>query len=98
MFKKKSKKIEPICKNCRLFNPETSECEVVILHEGERYNLPVNPEDKCFFETEITYINEKGEMESFKPEVQQTRFWVENPDENGNGTLKIEYPEDFFGE
>lgn len=96
------KKIEPKCKNCRLFNPKAKRCMVVILHEGEEYNLPVDETDDCFFENEFVAINEDGDEESFKAEVQQARFWVEDPETGeptkGNGLVKIEYPEGFFGD
>ncbi len=97
----KKKKIEPICRNCRLFNPESSFCDVKILYKGEKINLPVDPEDKCFYEQEFFYENNKGNLESFKPEVQQVRWWTEDPVTGektaGDGRVKIEYPEGFFG-
>lgn len=98
----KKKPLEPKCKNCRLFDSKSNRCAVVILYEGERYNLPVEAEDDCFFENEFVAINEQGEKEIFKPEVQQARFWVEdqktgNPTQ-GDGIVKIEYPEGFFNE
>ena len=92
-----SKKIEPKCKNCRLFNEKEKRCSVVILHEGERFNLPVDKEDKCFFENEFVAINPEGQKETFKAEVQQIKCWVEDPKTgektSGEGTVKIEYPE-----
>lgn len=95
----KNKKIDPICKNCRLFDPKNKICRVVILHEGERINIPVDAEDPCFFEQQYFDPTTKA-MEDFN-EIKQVRFWVE--DEKGqktnkNGTVKMEYPEGFFGE
>jgi len=99
-----AKRTEPKCKNCMLFNKADSTCKVVILHEGERHHLPVEPNDDCFFENEFTAINEEGEKESFKVGVEQVRWWVEDPKtgqptkkENEKGIVKIEYPEGFFG-
>lgn len=94
----KNKKIEPKCKNCRLYDSARSICRVVVLHEGERINLPVDAEDQCFFEQ--TYFDPvTRQFETFN-EVQEVKFWVE--DKNGkktdkDGTVKIEYPEGFFG-
>ena len=100
--RKKKKPIEPICKCCRLFSPKEKRCNVIVLHEGQRFNLPVDADDKCFFEDEFKAISDTGETESFKPEVQQVKFWLENPTTgkktNTNGVLKIEYPEGFFGD
>lgn len=78
-------KVEKICKNCRLFSPKEEMCGVAILLEGKKYHLPVSPQDNC-------HIEELG------IEINQIRWWVEdekgNPT-NGNGTVKIEYPENF---
>lgn len=41
------KKIEPICKNCYLLDKEKMECKVAILINGEKYNMPVFPNDHC---------------------------------------------------
>lgn len=84
----KKKEVEKICNNCLLFNREKKECKVAVLIEGKEYHLPVDPQDKCH-------------MEELNIPVQQVRWWVE--DENGkptsgNGTVKIEYPKNFFGE
>ncbi len=91
---------EKICKKCQLFNTELSSCRVVILHEGERFtNLPVEPNDSCFFDNEFT----TKENETFRPidDIKQVRWWVEDPKTgeptSGNGVVKIEYPIDFFG-
>lgn len=93
------KNIERICKNCKLFNPESSTCSIVILYEGERIKLPVTAEDPCFFEEQYFDPITKTK-ENFTDVIQQVRFWVE--DEKGNktnedGIVKIEYPEGFFG-
>jgi len=91
--------IERICQNCQLFNAEKSQCSVVILHEGKRINLPVLAKDPCFFEMGYFDPTTKA-VEDFTEDIKQVRFWVE--DENGkptkgNGTVKMEYPEGFFG-
>jgi hypothetical protein len=84
---KNKKTIEKICGNCLLYNHEKKECKVAVLIEGTEYHLPVFPKDKCH-------------MDQLGMPVQQVRWFVE--DENGNptsgkGTVKIEYPKDFFG-
>ena len=96
----KEKEIKPICGKCRLFDSKENSCRVIILHEGEKINLPVAKNDSCFFENEFLALNEEGYKESFKPEVQQVKFWVEDKKgkkTKGDGTVKIEYPEGFFG-
>jgi hypothetical protein len=93
------KKIEPICKNCRLYNPARGLCSVVILHEGERVNIPVDPNDQCFFEQQY-FDPTTGSFEDFN-EVKEVKFWVENDKgqkTNKDGVVKIEYPEGFFGD
>jgi hypothetical protein len=99
LFGKKRKKNEPICGNCKLFDASKHQCRVVILHEGNRVNLPVDPQDPCFFEQ--TYFDPvTGQEESFN-EIKQVRFWVEDNEGkpiDGNGTVKMEIPEDFFGD
>jgi hypothetical protein len=92
MPKKKRKKrvpLEPICKNCRLYDPRSETCKVTILLDGRRYNLPVSPEDHCH-------------MDELGIEVKEVRFWVEDPltgeKTGGDGVVKIQYPEGFFGE
>jgi hypothetical protein len=94
----KKKKIERICKNCKLFNPTKSQCSVVILHEWQRIKLPVIAEEPCFFEG--TYFDPTTEsMEDFVEEIKEVKFWVENEDGDkvkGNGTVKMEYPEGFI--
>jgi len=89
------------CKNCRLFNSKDGLCAVVILHNGERIHLPVDADDDCFYENQFTATDALGRKDSFKVEVQQVKFWVEDPKTgekiDGNGVVKIEYPEGFFG-
>ena len=81
------KKIEPICKNCLLYNSEKKECKVAILDSGKEYHMPVELNDRCH-------------MDELGIEVQQVRWWTEDKNGkpvNGNGVVKIEYPENFFG-
>ena len=92
-------KLKRICKNCRLFDSARSTCRVVILHEGSRINLPVEAQDPCFFEQEYFDPN-IGDFVDFN-DIKEVKFWVE--DEEGNqtdkdGIVKIEYPENFFGD
>jgi hypothetical protein len=81
------KEIEKICNNCFLYNRENSTCKVAILLNGKEYHMPVDSGDRCH-------------MDELQIEVKQVRWWVEdekgNPTE-GDGVVKIEYPEDFFG-
>ena len=73
--------------------------------------MPVYPEDKCFFENKFVakrpvFAKSSGDLkgyktEIFKPEVQEVKFWVEDEEGNktkGDGTVKIEYPDKFFGD
>lgn len=81
------KQIQKICNNCLLYNRGNSTCKVAILHEGKEVHMPVDPGDSCHFD-------------AFGIEIKQVRWWVE--DEKGDptdkdGTVKIEYPSDFFG-
>jgi hypothetical protein len=82
------KNIEKTCGNCKLFNKNTEMCTVSILLDGEKHNMPVNPNDNCH-------------MEELGIEVNQVRWWVEDPitgePTNKNGIVKMEYPEGFFG-
>lgn len=90
-----AKKIKPICGNCRLFDEGLGICRVVILHEGEKLNLPVEAKDPCFFEQEY-FDPITGRTETFN-EVKEIRVWVEDKDgkkTDGNGTVKIQFPKD----
>jgi len=95
MFNKNEKK----CGNCQLYSPKEKICKVVVLWEGERHNLPTDFNDDCFFEQEFIANGEK-----FIPaeKIKQVKFWVEDPNtgekKSGDGVVKIEYPEGFFGD
>ena len=81
------KEIEKICNNCLLYNRENSTCKVSVLINGMEYHMPVDPGDKCH-------------MEELGIEIKQVRWWVEDKSGkkvDGNGTVKFEYPSDFFG-
>lgn len=82
------KKIEPKCGNCLLYRGEKGECGVAVLIEGNTLHMPVDPEDRCH-------------MDDLGIEINQVRWWVEDKDTgektDGDGTVKIEYPEGFFG-
>lgn len=81
------KNIEKICNNCLLYNREKGECKVAILIEGQDRHLPVLPYDKCHYD-------------DLGIEIKQVRWWVEDKNgkpTDGNGTVKIEYPDGFFG-
>lgn len=84
----KKKQIEKICGNCLLYNHDKKECKVAILIEGQEYHMPVAVSDSCH-------------MDALNIPVQQVRWWVEDnagKPTAGNGTVKIEYPEGFFGD
>lgn len=90
------KNIKKICDNCQLYDPEKGECSVVVLHEGEKIFIPVDPKDTCFFENEFI------EKDGYKPieDVKQVKIWVEDEktgEKAEEGIVKIEYPPDFFG-
>ncbi len=92
--------LERICKNCGLYNKKNGFCQVWILHEGRKIQLPMEPTDPCFFEQPYT-DPKTGETSTLAEDIQQVRMWVE--DERGtptagNGTVKIEYPVGFFPE
>jgi hypothetical protein len=96
-----SKNIKHICKNCKLYNMQDRHCSVIVLFEGERMYPPTEPEDSCLFEEEFICLDEKGEkLEKWTPEIQEVKFWVENPitGERGvkEGVVRIQYPENFF--
>lgn len=80
--------MEPVCGNCLLFDRKSETCKVAILVEGKTLHMPVSPGDRCH-------------MDELGIPVEQVRWWVEDPTTgettDGNGTVKIEYPEGFFG-
>lgn len=97
MFGKK--KIKQICGNCKLYNPQKGHCSIIILHKGQKLNLPVLAEDKCFYQEEGYFDPASETAENLVDDIKEVKLWVE--DENGqktdkNGTVKIEYPEGFF--
>jgi hypothetical protein len=85
MGRKRKKRIEPICRNCRLFDGENEMCRVTILLGDRKYNMPVFPNDRCH-------------MEELGIEVKQIRWWTEDPKTGekteGEGVVKMEYPVD----
>lgn len=89
--------VERICRTCKLFDPTKNECRVTILHEGEKINIPVDPQDPCFFEQKV--INPDTKQEEDFNEIQEVKMWVENDkgEKDVKGKVKIEYPTNFFG-
>jgi len=85
-----AKTIERVCRNCRLYNPTEGTCQVTVLHEGERYELPVQPNDRCHWEAaEAAVSRQFGER--VEVPIQQVRMWsdgtngfIEAPDEFGS--------------
>lgn len=57
--------MDKICKNCGLFKSKQGVCGVIVLVEGEQYELPVRPGDSCHWERVEREVNEeiKKEME-----------------------------------
>jgi hypothetical protein len=41
------KPIEPLCKNCLLYDHPRKQCKVAIIINGEEHHLPVDLNDKC---------------------------------------------------
>jgi hypothetical protein len=80
--------MEPTCGNCLLFDRNKEICKVAILIEGKTMHMPVSAGDRCH-------------MDELGIPVEQVRWWVEDPKTgnavDGDGTVKIEYPEGFFG-
>jgi len=88
------KQIERICKNCRLFNPQKSECSVIIFVAGEKMRIPVDAADPCFFEENYFDPNE-----NFAEHIKEIKIWSENEKGekiDGPGTIKIEYDPNSF--
>jgi len=89
------KNIKRICGNCKLYDPSQNHCSVIIIHEGQKLNLPVDPEDDCFFEQEYFDPTTKA-MESFN-EIKEIKMWVEDETgakTSGDGIVKIEMPDE----
>lgn len=87
--KEKNTEIEHKCKNCLLYNQKENNCKVAILINGEEFHMPVSPQDNCH-------------MEELGIEVNEVKWWAVDPQtgqksEDGKGIIKIEYPENFFG-
>ena len=92
MFKKKA--VERVCGNCKLYNAQRGVCAIVILFNGERQHIPVDHDDPCFYDGMDT-------DQGFIEDIKEVKFWVENEKgdkTDGEGTVKMEYPEGFFGE
>ena len=104
---------KPICGRCRLFNPKSKRCGVLILVTpviaealevpvGTKINLPVSASDECFFEQEFKAIDkDNSNVERFKVDVQEVKIWVEDPKTGQRckqGVVKMEYPVGFFGD
>ena len=89
------KKLQRVCKNCRLYNPAKNNCSVVIMHEGEKLHIPVDPDDPCFFEQQYFDPTTQA-IENFN-EIKEIRAWVEDPTgqkTDGDGVVKIEIPDE----
>ena len=96
----KKRHIKRICKNCKLYDPASETCSVVVLHEGQRVRLPVLAEDPCFFEG-VYFDPTKDACDDFAGEIKEVKWWVEDGQgkkTDGDGTVKMEYPEGFLGD
>lgn len=81
--------IEPLCKNCLLYNREKGICKVAILINGQQIHMPVFANDHCH-------------MDELGIPVDQVRWWAEDHktgerSKDGKGIIKMEYPINFFG-
>ena len=74
---------EKKCKTCFCFDSKTGFCQVNILVNDKKIKLPVFEEDNCHFI-------------DLGIDVEQIRLWEEGKEE-GEKTIKIEYPVGFFG-
>lgn len=95
----RKKTVERICRNCRLYDEGRGVCSVIVLYEGEKLNVPMDPKDACLYETEYFDPTTKA-IESFAEDIKEVKLWVENEKGEkvaGDGIVKIEYPEGFFG-
>ena len=52
--------MERICGNCRLFDPKSKRCNIVVLCEGKRYKIPVDAGDYCFLKKIILIQKNKN--------------------------------------
>ena len=100
---KKKKKIEPVCKNCKLYDAKNGWCGIEIigvpweLEEGiNKLHLPVDPSDSCFFGNK--FVARDGEVFDLLEDVKQVKAWIEDPvtgeKTDKDGVVKIEYPKD----
>lgn len=88
---RKNKEVEHVCRNCLLYNREESTCRMVVLHGDEKIrDVPVDPGDACLFE--------QADGDGFVPmdAAKQVRVWAEKS-ADGKGSVRIEYPQGFFG-
>lgn len=63
-------------------------------------HLPVDAKDPCFFEGEF-FSAKTNTVENFTEDLKEVKMWVEDKNgqkTGGDGTVKIEYPEGFFGD
>jgi hypothetical protein len=47
-----------LCKNCKLFDERNSVCTVIIVREGQKFELPTKAGDECVWEKNGIEINE----------------------------------------
>lgn len=56
-----------ICKKCKLFNDKENVCSVVVVKDGEKFELKTHPNNECFWE--------KNNIE-----VQEIKIWSDGKD------------------
>lgn len=72
--KMKKKPIEPLCKNCLLYDHSRKQCKVAILVEGKEYHMPVNLNDRCHMDElgipveQVRWFKEEKQMKIEYPE------------------------------
>ena len=112
-MKEKSQDMERklTCGKCKLFDPDNKICQVWVIlppdvaneleiKEGQKVHLPAEEDDECFYEQEFKAVDtDNSKIEKFKVDVEQVKIWVEDDSGNKttNGTVKIEYPNNFWG-
>lgn len=81
-----NKKPQRICKNCEAYDHENKRCKIFILHQNQKFFVPTDPEDTCFYEAD------DFPEDALTNDVHSVRLWEEDQ------KVKIEYPRGLFPE